>query len=154
MVFLYLPTSGYHVSMMCVSLMTTSASMLAVFIQLPVMFWGSRQPGSTTSAFTGVTRRRSGLFSTVFRVLHSAVMDTPMYRSSSRFFRKHRYFSSLRDSLVLATAKKWFLSTNQSPRQLYSTTVRMELKNVNLSSWGKSVGTMCLVKFSGLFLFF
>jgi hypothetical protein len=50
-------------------------------------------------------------------------METPIYKSSSRFFKKHRYFSSFRDSFVLATAKKWFLSTNQSPRQLYSTTV-------------------------------
>ena len=34
----------------------------------------------------------------------------------------HLPFSSFLDSLVLATAKKWSLPTNQSPRQLYSTT--------------------------------
>lgn len=51
--------------------------MLAVFTHSPLKFCGSVQPGSTNSAFTGVSFRRSGDVSGVFSVLHSAVMETP-----------------------------------------------------------------------------
>lgn len=118
------------------------------------MFWGNLQPGSTTSDLTGVMRRRSGLFSTVFNVLHSAVIDTPMYRSSSRFFKKHRYFSSFRDSLVLTTAKKWFLPTNQSPRQLYSTTGKMKKSIVNQTSLFRLKTKNCWSKITFVGCFF
>lgn len=82
-----------------------------------------------------------GLLSTDFKVLHSAVSETPINKSSSLFFRKHLYFSSLRDSLVLATAKKWLLSTNQSPKHVYSTTMptieTLIFKNYSLIFWVK-----------------
>lgn len=44
--------SGCQVSTMCVWLMKTSASMLAVLIQLPEKLRGRLQPGVTSSDFT------------------------------------------------------------------------------------------------------
>ena len=58
------------------------------------------------NSLPGVTLYLSGLCSTVLSVLHSAVIDAPKYKSSSLFRKKQRYFSSFRDSFVLATAKK------------------------------------------------